>query len=243
MNHHSYMAWLLAGVFSVWPGMTESAAGDALHWPFAGRLFTTPKTRDMLNKLRSGETRPRDGEKEGITSDTGVTVPRGPRYLTFSGSVIHGTGKATVWLNGRSIEAAKGFVGENYRLDPMADPSRGINIVLVDHVGNFLLIPGQTLDAEEKKIRPSHEIPETELRTAQRGGIPDPTTDPKQTKTAPENMQPNTEKKPLPGSHDRETPPSAEKHSVEAKKARDASQSGGLQELLETVKGVANALH
>ncbi|MEO5331119.1 MAG: hypothetical protein H7839_03785 [Magnetococcus sp. YQC-5] len=159
-------------------GPSLAAVNTHTNKPGLGRLFTTPDIREKLNKMRRGEILPQPEQQQARIPEK-VTVPRGPRYLTFSGMVIKENGGSMVWLNGKSIEAAKGLIGENYQMPPIVDPWQGIQIVLIDHAQPFVLQPGQTLDAQEKKILASYLIPEQERKTAQRGGDPESTADSK----------------------------------------------------------------
>ncbi|MBF0626800.1 MAG: hypothetical protein HQL91_01125 [Magnetococcales bacterium] len=173
------VSWILCGS-GTGHGASEAAAEG---WPGLGRLFNTPQQREALERIRqtegvqplapAGAEGATTGGELGMVGMTPAQIPKGPRYLTVGGLVLREEGKSSVWLNRRQFEAAKGHVGENYRLEPTEDPSRGVWIRLVDAPKPFLLVPGMTLDAEEKIIRPSHEIPAEVRYTATRGGDPE----------------------------------------------------------------------
>lgn len=170
---HGLMLWVVV----VSPMSQAWATGENGSWSAMGRLFTTPDIRESLNLVRLGIAPVSDQvEQENPPSQPAedAIIPKGPRYLTISGLVIKEDGAfSSVWLNDKRIETALGFAGENYRMEPTMDPSHGIKIVLIDHVKPFLLQPGQTLDGQEKIIRPSHEIPRQERLSALRGGEPE----------------------------------------------------------------------
>ncbi|MBF0427905.1 MAG: hypothetical protein HQL94_03215 [Magnetococcales bacterium] len=227
LHHHFWKALILLTGFALGgPAFADS-------WPTLGRLFTTPETRDLLNKTRSGKPSFATDQKIFDQSDhkDGLSIPIGPRYLSISGMVLKENGAHSIWLNGKNIETAKGFVGENYRLEPTTDPSRGVHIILMEDPTPFLLLPGQTLDAEEKKIRPTHEIPAQTRKTATRGGDPELPEEPKTTQAIPQ------EEKPTPA--DAIDP---EKIFANAKKVKEAGKPGGLEGLIKTSKEVIHAI-
>ncbi|MBF0296788.1 MAG: hypothetical protein HQL96_16510 [Magnetococcales bacterium] len=169
---------ILVGALLSWPGAT-GWCGDAWGaWTARGRLFTTPAVRETLNQQRqvresgAGEVRktgePASGGEAAAGAASGEPVSLGPRYYTLDGLVLAGAGGGAAWLNGQRIDLATGFDGDYFRVAPGQDAASGLGMVVKDLAERFRLLPGQTLDAEERQIRPSHAIPAGERRTAMR---------------------------------------------------------------------------
>ncbi|MBF0214605.1 MAG: hypothetical protein HQM00_13755 [Magnetococcales bacterium] len=201
MNTRNRLVPLLT-LGGLWLFQADTGAAEPLSpegWNNPGRIFTTARQREQLDRLRQNATIPPagvpilpPGEADPSTPTLpevtpATAVPRGPRYLTVEGLVLRDDGPSSVWLNRRNIETAKGFTGENYLLEPTSDPTHGVWIRPVDAPDPFRLLPGQTLDAEEKKILPSHLIPETLRRSAMRGGEPEESTPPQPDPSKPAN--------------------------------------------------------
>ncbi|MBF0181298.1 MAG: hypothetical protein HQM03_14845 [Magnetococcales bacterium] len=171
---------ILVGALLSWPGATGWCADAWSAWTSGGRLFTTPVVREVLNRQRLDRDTAPVGEAKGkevaaASAANGEAVALGPRYYTLDGLVLTGAkGGGAAWLNGQRIELLTGFDGEYYRVDPGQDAAFGLGMVVKDLAERFRLLPGQTLDAEERKVRPSHEIPAGERKTAMRGApVPD----------------------------------------------------------------------
>ncbi len=237
--------WLLL-MSCAWPmsGLAESTNPVQTSRLTLGRLFSTPQNRILLDKLRLGEpitnSKPLETD-EHQSKNSEQTIPRGPRYLTINGIVINNNGVSTIWLNDKSVDSTKGFIGENYQMRPTDKPTEGIQILLIDYPAPFRLLPGETLDGQEKKIRPTHEIPVAELKTAQRGGVPEAEQKPTEPNISDAKII-ETQQMPPSLPHDQMKPLSPEEIFSKAKKIESTNKTKGFAGLLESVTEVTNAM-
>ncbi|MBF0134608.1 MAG: hypothetical protein HQL65_00050 [Magnetococcales bacterium] len=246
-----------------------------------GRLFTTPENRQILDRLRRGERVPKpvllrkketDGADQPKTAAPGEPIIQGPRFLTVSGLVQKRDGSFVAWLNGKSFDLATGMTGEGFVVSPTRTAVEEIAILLEDHATPFLLKPGQTLDADQKKIDDSFRIPERVRQLAQRGKplpvipVPDPSAVGTRNEKHPDSEK-TTQKADDSGksaetnsrnAHSTGTTPSGTKKAGKemdpdqelepdkifdlAKKVKNAGKGGGIKGLLDTATEVSRAV-
>jgi hypothetical protein len=121
-----------------------------------GRLFSTPEERASLNRARDALFEEQNLEEllsEDLAAEIAEPVYEQQSVVQFGGIVRQANGSHTLWLNGVPVRDSE--LPPYLRLDVS-----GALAVLHVNLANqdFSLKPGQTLDAEEGRVREAYEI-------------------------------------------------------------------------------------
>jgi len=127
-----------------------------------GRIFSTPEERASLNRARDALFDERNLQEllsEELLPEVQEPVYEQQSVVQFGGIVRQADGRHTLWLNG--IPVLESALPPNTRLDV----SSALAVLHVSIAGqDYSLKPGQTLDAEEGRVREAYEISPEQVR-------------------------------------------------------------------------------
>lgn len=121
-----------------------------------GRIFSSPEERASLNRARDAlfdERNLQELLREDIFPEPEEPVYEQQSVVQFGGIVRQADGSHTLWLNG--VPVVESALPPNTRLD-VSDSLAVLHVSIADQ--DYSLKPGQTLDAEEGRVREAYEI-------------------------------------------------------------------------------------
>lgn len=121
-----------------------------------GRLFSSPEERDSLNRARDALFDEQNLEEllsEDLFPEIEEPVYEQQSVVQFGGIVRQADGSHTLWLNG--VPVSEGELPPYTRLD-ISSSLAVLHVTIANK--DFSLKPGQTLDAEEGRVREAYEI-------------------------------------------------------------------------------------
>lgn len=127
-----------------------------------GRLFSSPEERASLNRARDALFDERNLQEllsEDIFPEVEEPVYEQQSVVQFGGIVRQADGSHTLWLNG--VPVLESALPPNTRLD-VSDSLAVLHVSIADQ--DYSLKPGQTLDAEEGRVREAYEISPEQVR-------------------------------------------------------------------------------
>jgi hypothetical protein len=127
-----------------------------------GRIFSSPEERASLNRARDAlfdERNLRELLSEDIFPEVEEPVYEQQSVVQFGGIVRQADGSHTLWLNG--VPVVESALPPNTRLD-VSDSLAVLHVAIADQ--DYALKPGQTLDAEEGRVREAYEISPEQVR-------------------------------------------------------------------------------
>lgn len=178
------LAWLLL------PGAAPAAEAPA--WREMGRLFTTPETRETLDRMRlQARQPPPPPPEESPAEQKAEEATPNPPQVTVKGMVQSNRGKKVVWLDGFNTMTGT-LTDDQVRIRLEESRRQGVVFTLpADPDARHTLKPGQILDTRTNRVHegynPPHapslaigqELPsEPETKTAEKPAAPPPPTPP-----------------------------------------------------------------
>jgi hypothetical protein len=141
-------AWRYAVLLVLWAaGPLAVQAADPL-----GRLFTTPKERAELDKIRYAKPAPSRPQTPvttaGPSNEEPVSAIQGFR---FDGIVTSSGGPSTAWVGGQRV-LQKTWNEQGVLLDPERDPQGRLTVQLPGEGTEVQLSVGQTFDPAKQKV-------------------------------------------------------------------------------------------
>lgn len=147
------MATIIAMLATV-PGVGEAQS--------FGKVFSTPQERQYLDRERGNALKALSEQERLALLDAPPSVQAArviePILIHMGGSVRRADGNHTIWLNG--VAVSRSDLPSNARLEFM----RGLGVLIVQGVDReYVVKPGQTLNADSGVIREDYELTEEEL--------------------------------------------------------------------------------
>tara|TARA_R110002167_G_scaffold30424_6_gene100596 strand:+ start:28965 stop:29573 length:609 start_codon:yes stop_codon:yes gene_type:complete len=127
-----------------------------------GKVFSTPQERLYLDRERENALKVLSEQERLDLLDAPPTVQTPllvePKLIHMGGSVRRSDGNHTIWLNG--VAVSQSDLPSNARLEFV----RGLGVLKVQGLGReYIVKPGQTLNADSGDIREDYELSEEEL--------------------------------------------------------------------------------
>jgi len=127
-----------------------------------GKVFSTPQERQYLDRERENALKTLSEQERLALLDAPPSVPTSlivePILIHMGGSVRRADGNHTIWLNGVAVQQSE--LPDNARLEF----ARGLGVLRVKGLDReYIVKPGQTLNADTGDIREDYELSEEEL--------------------------------------------------------------------------------